>query len=96
MNDLPRVHREVFRYVEDGFEDVDVVALDFATARGALRDRRTGELSGRRRALSGEALAAHRERLRLVVQTPHRDYARQVENRRHTRSIVARCRKGAG
>ena len=24
------MHREVFGYVEDGFEDVDVVALDFA------------------------------------------------------------------
>ena len=24
------MHREVFRYVEDGFEDVDIVALDFS------------------------------------------------------------------
>jgi hypothetical protein len=29
-DDLSGVHREVFGHVEDGFEDVDVVALDFA------------------------------------------------------------------
>ena len=30
-DDLTGVHREVFGDVEDGFEDVDIVALDFAT-----------------------------------------------------------------
>ena len=30
-DDLPGVHREVFSDVEDGFEDLDVVALDLAT-----------------------------------------------------------------
>ena len=29
-DDLSGVHREVFGDVEDGFEDVDVAALDFA------------------------------------------------------------------
>ena len=29
-DDLSGVHREVFGDVEDGFEDFDVVALDFA------------------------------------------------------------------
>jgi hypothetical protein len=29
-DDLSGVHREVFGYVKDRFEDVDVVALDFA------------------------------------------------------------------
>ena len=30
-DDLTGMHREVFGDVEDGFEEVDVVALDFAT-----------------------------------------------------------------
>jgi hypothetical protein len=30
QNNLSRVHGEVFRYVEDGVEEFDVVALDFA------------------------------------------------------------------
>ena len=29
-DDLPSMHREVFGDVEDGFEDFDIVALDFA------------------------------------------------------------------
>ena len=37
------MHREVFRHVEDGFEDFDVVALDFAALE---QDRRVERLKG--------------------------------------------------
>ena len=43
-NNLSGVHREVFGDVEDGFQEVDVVALDRYGDRGRSRDRERGEL----------------------------------------------------